>query len=121
MNRNRKVKMLSSCLFGLLLFISPALSSATFDDSGDQELNMAANQLYELIVRQFSDSSHCDAEITDDNDTTCDICHKTFGNKSSFYIHRQKHVGKTYTCPYCKREIKDPSNLNKHIKIVHEK
>ena len=50
---------------------------------------------------------------------TCDICKKTFKQRSHLNVHKLIHSGeKPYACDTCEKTFKQRSNLNTH-KLIH--
>ena len=54
---------------------------------------------------------------------TCNICHKTFGMKSDLNRHvKSVHDKiKDFNCDQCDKAFGQNGNLNRHIMIVHSK
>ena len=50
------------------------------------------------------------------------ICSKAFGKKTDLLIHERIHRNlKSEICQYCDKRFVHPSNLQKHIKYLHQK
>lgn len=52
---------------------------------------------------------------------TCSDCGRAYQQYASLWRHRNYECGKLpqFRCPYCSHRSKRKSNLNKHIKIIH--
>lgn len=54
-----------------------------------------------------------------DNQQTCDICGKTFGNKSNLRHHRLKHFREPRQCNQCDQFFETEKQLESHRVNVH--
>uniref|UniRef100_A0A7E4ZYW0 C2H2-type domain-containing protein n=2 Tax=Panagrellus redivivus TaxID=6233 RepID=A0A7E4ZYW0_PANRE len=50
----------------------------------------------------------------------CDVCYKSFEQKSSLQFHMKRHTGKSFECPQCQRQYAHGSELRKHLVRSHK-
>ncbi|KAF0689873.1 Uncharacterized protein FWK35_00036762 [Aphis craccivora] len=50
----------------------------------------------------------------------CDMCPAVFKMKWNLARHVNTHNGLRYSCTVCEKKYTDNSNLNKHMKNVHD-
>ena len=73
-------------------------------------------------LRRHIKAKHEGPEIDkSDYPIVCELCGERYRSSTGLYDHiKSKHEGKTYSCPYCIKQLANRSSFHRHIKLDHD-
>merc|ERR1712098_355396 len=77
---------------------------------------------FEGCSKKFMELKHLTAHLKEHTKPfKCTVCYRSFGKKYDLKIHCRLHSDELVEkCKLCKMTFKDPANLRKHVKNIHQ-